>query len=69
MSGGGHLSSSMLIPLVAPETAGTFRVWVAKPTNAGADVALLWDRKSRGGFPDLSELVCNCGSPLRVTDD
>lgn len=59
----------MLIPLVAPETAGTFRVWVAKPTNAGADVALLWDRKSRGGFPDLSELVCNCGSPLRVTDD
>ncbi|PKI84471.1 hypothetical protein MVES1_001898 [Malassezia vespertilionis] len=61
-SGGGALASTMLIPCVAPETAGRFRVWLITEAlpgspNAGATVMyLLWDRKQRGGFPDLPEL-------------
>lgn len=58
MSGGGHLASSMLIPRAQPETAGRFRVWVAhaeQPQEPG--LQLVWDRKARGGFPELSELV------------
>lgn len=60
-SGGGALASSMLIPRAAPETAGRFRVWLSmQPAGAThAEVSalyLLWDRKQRGGFPELPEL-------------
>lgn len=60
-SGGGSLASSMLIPRAAPETAGRFRIWlVMHPSGTtNTDVSalyLLWDRKQRGGFPDLAEL-------------
>lgn len=48
----------MLIPRVAPDTAGRFRVWLAAQEAAGhTQVHLLWDRKSEGGFPELKELV------------
>lgn len=60
-SGGGALASSMLIPRAAPETAGRFRVWLSMqptgPTHAEVSALyLLWDRKQRGGFPELPEL-------------
>ncbi|WFC95112.1 hypothetical protein MBRA1_001755 [Malassezia brasiliensis] len=60
-SGGGALASSMLIPRAAPETAGRFRVWLSMQAagSVHADVStlyLLWDRKQRGGFPELPEL-------------
>lgn len=49
----------MLIPRAEPETAGRFRVWVAKVAQDGtkeASLCLLWDRKARSGFPELPEL-------------
>lgn len=49
----------MLVPRVAPETAGRFRVWLAAQDATGPTrMYLLWDRKAEGGFPELKELVC-----------
>lgn len=74
-SGGGGLASTMLVPRVAPDTAGRFRVWLATqaPTKA-THMHLLWDRKTEGGFPELKELVrCSllrrnvvCATKLRL---
>ncbi|WFD31014.1 hypothetical protein MSPP1_002043 [Malassezia sp. CBS 17886] len=58
-SGGGALASVMLLPQAATDTAGRFRVWLVAKNNATAQrssVHLVWDRKSRGGFPELPEL-------------
>ena len=48
------LMSVSLVPLDSPETSGRFRVWLLSEN----DTALVWDRKSEGGFPELKALVC-----------
>jgi len=60
-SGGGFLASTMLLPRFEKETAGRFRVWLVytpywDPYGV-TDMRLLWDRKMRGGFPEIAELV------------
>ncbi|EMD40553.1 hypothetical protein CERSUDRAFT_40663, partial [Gelatoporia subvermispora B] len=42
-----------LIPLSSEETAGRFRVWLYLD---GQPPALMWDRKTEGGFPELKVL-------------
>lgn len=68
---GKGLKAITLVPCNAPETGGRFRVWLYKEPveeanmisskqgdfEDGQDVVLLWDRKIRGGFPELKELV------------
>jgi predicted Rdx family selenoprotein len=43
-----------LLPRNSEETAGKFRVWVTKTSEAPQ---LAWDRKVEGGFPELKVLV------------
>lgn len=59
-SGGASISSTMLLPRSAPDTAGRFRVWLVMDESDSpndVDLHLLWDRKVQGGFPELAELV------------
>jgi selT/selW/selH-like putative selenoprotein len=69
---GKGLKAITLIPCNAPETGGRFRVWLQKePASDSSEdsrqasqlqafedgaVVLLWDRKIKGGFPELKEL-------------
>ncbi|WFD37035.1 hypothetical protein MCUN1_003927 [Malassezia cuniculi] len=58
-SGGAAITSTMLLPRAAPDTAGRFRVWLVMDepeAQSLVDLHLLWDRKAQGGFPDLAEL-------------
>ena len=54
------------MPLVEEETGGRFRVWLlsAKEGSAQTETHLLWDRKTKGGFPELKELVSDLNSLL-----
>lgn len=68
---GKGLKAITLIPCNAPETGGRFRVWLYKgvaeedeevsrierQSYENGQVVLLWDRKIKGGFPELKELV------------
>lgn len=67
---GKGLKAITLVPCNSPETGGRFRVWLYKDSAEGTDqidmkkgefeggqVVLLWDRKLKGGFPELKELV------------
>ncbi|WVO14172.1 hypothetical protein L204_101803 [Cryptococcus depauperatus] len=47
------LKSITLMPLIAPETGGRFRVWV---DMGDGKTQLAWDRKTEGGFPELKVL-------------
>lgn len=47
------LNGVHIIPLNSEDTAGRFRVWLS--TENG--LVLAWDRKIKGGFPELKELV------------
>ena len=57
-SGGGFIASTLLIPHATTDTAGQFRVWIVKSegTRESTEVILIWDRKTRRGFPELREL-------------
>lgn len=60
-SGGGAIQSITLIPRTAPETGGRFRVWLYGSPGQEEAISLLWDRKIKGGFPELKELVSTRG--------
>lgn len=50
------------------ETGGRFRIWLQYAEAADAvNTVLIWDRKTRGGFPELKEVVC--GVYLSIRDD
>ena len=52
------LKSVALIPHNTTETNGRFRIWLQYAAAEGAlSTILIWDRKTRGGFPDLKEVV------------
>jgi len=48
-----------LIPRNTPGTGGRFRVWLSASVKKNENVncpSLIWDRKTRGGFPELKVL-------------
>lgn len=47
----------MLIPSVAPELAGRFRVWLIESEQGNENTTLMWDRKLEDAFPELKVLV------------
>ncbi|PWN54479.1 hypothetical protein IE53DRAFT_336946 [Violaceomyces palustris] len=53
-SGGASIKSITLIPRTSPDTGGRFRVWLLDSSEVA--IHLLWDRKIKGGFPELKEL-------------
>lgn len=55
---GGKIKSVTLMPMTSEETGGRFRVWVYEGGEQGG-VRCVWDRKVKGGFPELKELVSN----------
>ena len=60
------------MPIVPPEPAGRFRVWLIEKeeeNGAGENVSLLWDRKVEESFPELKVLVSGAGSPVGSTSD
>jgi Rdx family len=49
-----------LVPIVPPEPAGRFRVWLIEKEegNGAKEVpSLMWDRKLEDSFPELKVLV------------
>jgi len=62
------LKSVALIPCNSPDTSGRFRIWLRYAVEEDALITILiWDRKTRGGFPELKEVVSIvCAGPMEV---
>ncbi|PWZ01795.1 hypothetical protein BCV70DRAFT_149353, partial [Testicularia cyperi] len=50
------LASILMIPRVDSGSSGIFRVWFSSGTTRSRPLQLVWDRKSRGGFPEMKQL-------------
>lgn len=74
VAGDASVQSITLLPMTKDETAGRFRVWIygqKGPAGAtstgpqssvkGARALCVYDRKIKGGFPELKELVRGAG--------
>lgn len=74
---GQSVQSITLLPMTRDETAGRFRVWLygqrgpggaastgpQSSVTQGSRAICVYDRKVKGGFPELKELVSECGKP------
>ena len=65
------LKSIALIPRNSPDTSGRFRIWLQYATEEDVlSTILIWDRKTRGGFPELKEAVSIvCAGPMESGGD
>lgn len=71
------LKSFTLIPHNSPEAAGRFRIWLQyAATEDASNTILIWDRKTKGGFPELKEVVsivalsdCSASAPPVIIND
>lgn len=50
------IAGMTLVPSVAPEPAGRFRVWLLEQEDGSEKASLMWDRKLEDAFPELKVL-------------